>query len=60
MKEEFLMAKKLIDVIFIILLIIVVFIYIEYIKRYDTYIWIGGLLLIGGLSFNWYLYRKLK
>lgn len=48
------MFKKLVDIIFISLIIFAAFM----LYQFKTFNWIGGALMIAGLLFNWYLYRK--
>ncbi|GEN90832.1 hypothetical protein [Tetragenococcus koreensis] len=50
------MFKKLVDIIFISLIIFAAFM----LYQFKTFNWIGGALMIAGLLFNWYLYRKVK
>lgn len=57
-REGSLEMRKIISLIFIVILIMVIGLYLSYVYINDQFIWIAGILLIGGTIFNWYLYNK--
>lgn len=54
------MIKKIINSFFAMLLLISFVLYGYYIYLKNDWFWLGGLLIIGGVLFNWYLARKIK
>lgn len=50
--------KRVMSIIFLIYILVIIGIYVAYAYVNSQFIWISGLLLLGGISFNWYLYNK--
>ncbi|EUJ60896.1 hypothetical protein MCOL2_04431 [Listeria fleischmannii FSL S10-1203] len=52
------MRNKMIGLFFGTTLVLILLLYISYVYLNQQFIWVAGILFVGGTIFNWFLYRR--